>query len=110
MNHVPDEILTAIDEFGEGCLFGTLDPIGGRLRSELRIEVVPEDASTATCRYETEHTQSPPTLRDRGSFVTTIVDGVDERLQKWGIEPPDEYTLVTSVDGSHHYEGTLQLP
>ena len=110
MNHVPDEILTAIDEFGEGCLYGTPDSIDGKLRSDLRIEIVPAEASTATCRYEADHTQSPGRLRGRGSFVTTIVDGIDERLREWGIDPPDAYTLVMSVDGTHHYEGTLELP
>ena len=110
MNHVPDAVLTALDEFGESLLYGEPDRMSGTLRTDLRVEIVPESASSATCRYTTEHTQSPPTLRDRGSFVTTIIDGVDERLQEWGIEPPAAYTLVRTVDGTHHYEGPLRLP
>ena len=91
MNHVPDEVLGAVDEFGESLLLGN-----------------PE--STATCRYRAVHTQSPPAIRDRGSFMTTIIDGIDERLEQWGIEPPAAYTYAATVDGTHHYEGTLQLP
>ena len=110
MNHVPDTVLTAIDEFGEGLLYGRPDRISGRLRTDLRVEIIPKDGSAATCRFTAVHTQSPAELRDRGSFVTTIVDGIDERLQEWGIDPPEAYTLVKTVDDTHHYEGRLELP
>ena len=110
MNHIPDAVLGAIDEFGKRLLLGTPGPMSGTLRTDLRIEIVPETASTATCRYATVHTQSPPTIRDRGSFVTTIIDGIDERLREWGIEPPAAYTYVETVEDTHHYEGTVQLP
>ena len=110
MNHIPDAVLGSIDEFGKRLLLGTPGPMSGTLRTDLRIEIVPETESTARCRYETVHTQSPPVIRDRGSFVTTIIDGIDDRLREWGIEPPAAYGYVTTVDAVHHYEGTLQLP
>lgn len=110
MNHVPDEVLESIDEFGNGLLFGDVNPVRGKLRTDLWITITPETDSTAVCRYETVHTQSPPTIRDRGSFMTTIIDGVDARLRKWGIEPPVAYEHVETSDDTHHYEGTLRLP
>ncbi|WP_253738667.1 hypothetical protein [Halohasta salina] len=110
MNHVPDEVLDAIDEFGECLLLGEPQRVHGKLRTDLRVEIVPNDESTAICRYTTVHTQSPPAIRDRGSFMTTIIDGVDERLKQWGIEPPTAYTYAATVEDTHHYEGTVQLP
>ena len=110
MNHVPDSVVTAIDTFGEQLLLGDASAVSGTLRNDLQIEISPPDGSTAVCRYKTVHTQSPPTLRDRGSFVTTIVDAVDSRLQQWGIDPPPAYRYVDTVNDTHQYEGTLQLP
>ncbi len=111
MNHVPDPALEAIDAFGEGHLRGDPTPVRERLRSDLRLRIEPDSGDqTARCRFETEHTRTPRTLRERGSFLTTYVDGVDERLGEWGIDPPDEYTYVETVDGTHRYEGTLRLP
>jgi len=109
MNHVPNEAIEAIDAFGEGALRSEPPPVRERLRSDLRLRVVPEDGTTAVCRFETEHTTAPPTLRDRGSFVGTIVDGIDARFEAWGIEPPEAYRYADTVDGTHRYEGTLQL-
>lgn len=111
VNHVPDDAITAIDAFGEGILRGDAPTVRERLRSDLRLRVeLAGDDRTARCRFETEHGRAPPTLRERGSFLTTYVDGVDERLGEWGIDPPDEYTYVETVDGTHRYEGTLRLP
>jgi len=111
VNHVPDTALEAIDAFGEGHLHGGSPPVRERLRSDLRLRIDPsDDGRTARCRFETEHTRTPRTLRERGSFLTTYVDGVDERLREWGIEPPDAYTYVETVDGTHRYEGSLRLP
>jgi hypothetical protein len=107
---VPDAALDAIDAFGEGLLVGTPPPVTERLRSDLRLVVREAGGETARCRFETEHTQAPPTLRERGSFVVTIVDGIDSRFRAWGIEPPDAYRYEATVDGSHHYEGRLRLP
>jgi hypothetical protein len=110
VNHVPDATLDAIDEFGEGLLVGTPPPITERLRSDLRLVVRRAGDGTARCRFEMEHTQRPPTLREQGSFVTTVVDGIDSSFRAWGIEPPDAYRYTETVDGSHHYEGRLSLP
>jgi hypothetical protein len=110
VNHVPDTALAAIDDFGEGVLTGAPPPFAVRLRSDLRLQVRPQGDGTARCRYETEHTEAPSTLRDRGSFVTTILDGVDERFRAWGIDPPDAYTYAETVDGWHRYEGVLRCP
>jgi len=110
VNHVPDAALDAVDDFGEELLTGAPSPFAVRLRSDLRLHVRPCGDGTARCRYETVHTQSPPTLRDRGSFVTTIVDGIDDRFREWGLEPPDAYTYVETVDDWHRYDGTLRHP
>jgi len=109
MNHVPDEALDAIDAFGEGVLRSEPPPVRERLRSDLRLRVVPDGGTTATCRFETEHTTAPETLRGRGSFVETIVDGIDARFEAWGIEPPEAYRYAGTVDGTHRYEGSLKL-
>ncbi|MFC7138160.1 hypothetical protein ACFQRB_20150 [Halobaculum litoreum] len=84
VNHVPDTVLDRVDAFGEGLLYGDPPDVVGELREDLRIRIRADDAATATCVYLTEHTRSPPTLRGRGSYVTTIVDGVDGRLREWG--------------------------
>lgn len=111
MNHVPNDAIDAIDAFGEGILRSEPPPVRERLRSDLRLRIVVDsNGTTAVCRFETEHTESPPTLRDRGSFVRTIVDGVDARFEVWGIDPPESYRYVDTVDGTHRYEGTLGLP
>lgn len=110
MNHVPDAALDAIDDFGEGLLTGTPSAFAVRLRSDLRLRVRPRDDGTTRCRYETAHTRAPPTLRGRGSFVTTVVDGIDDRFREWGVEPPESYAYVETVDGRHHYEGALRVP
>lgn len=111
MNHVPNEALAAIDAFGEGYLRGNPPAVRERLRSDLRLRITLDgDGETARCRFQTEHARAPPALRDRGSFLATYVDGVDERLRQWGIEPPDAYEYRETVDGTHRYEGTLTLP
>lgn len=111
MNHVPDDALAAIDSFGEALLLGSPPPITEPLRRDLRLRVRPrDDGQTAVCRYETEHNQTPARLRERGSFVTTIVDNVDARFESWGVVPPEAYGYTETVDGTHRYEGVLQLP
>ena len=110
MNHVPDEALDAIDAFGEGVLRSEPPPVRERLRSDLRLRITADDgARTATCRFETEHTTAPESLRGRGSYVRTIVDGIDAHLETWGIEPPPAYRYTGSVEGTHRYEGTLRI-
>ena len=109
MNHVPNDALDAIDAFGEGILYGAPPPVRERLRSDLRLRIsAPDGGRSAPCRFETEHARTPATLRERGSFVRTIVDGVDDRLAAWGIETPEAYRYGVTVDGTHRYDGTLE--
>jgi hypothetical protein len=110
VNHVPDEVLEAVDAFGEGLLAGTPPRVDGRLRSDLRVSIKPDGAGRARCRYEREHTRAPATIRAYGSFVTTLVDGIDNRLRSWGVDPPAEYAYAGTVDGVHRYDGSLGVP
>ena len=109
MNHVPNEALERIDAFGESLLTGTQSAFDATLREDLRLRVDP-DSGSARCRYEIDHAEAEPTLRAYGSFVTTVVDGVDGRFRSWGVEPPAAYEHVGSDDGRHRYAGTLGLP
>lgn len=61
VNHVPDEVLASIDAFGEGLLYGDPPSVHGTLRNDLRVRIFATGGETATCRYLTEHTQSPAT-------------------------------------------------
>lgn len=110
MNHVPDDVLDAVDTFGERLLTGTPPRVDGRLRDDLRVSIHPDGSGGARCRYEREHTRAPPEVRSYGSFVTTLVDGVDSRLRSWGVDPPEAYTYVETVDGVHRYDGALGVP
>lgn len=110
MNHVPDDTLAAIDAFGEGWLRGDPPAVTERLRSDLRLRIRPIGDGVARCRFEIDGGRAPPTLRERGSFVETIVDGVDERLTAWGVDPPPAYEHVESVGGSHRYAGRVRFP
>lgn len=114
VNHVPDEALAAIDRFGEGLLVDTANPVRERLRSDLRM-VIPcttedIDAGRTTARFRLAHSRTEPTLRGYGSFVETIVDGIDNRFLSWGIEPPDAYEFSGGQDGRYVYQGRLRLP
>jgi hypothetical protein len=119
MNHVPDAALSALDAFGRGLLVGAVRRVDERLRTDLRLTVEPPCANgdgprpaagdaVARCRYRTDHTTAPPALRDRGPFVATIVDNVDDRLRSWGVDPPPAYEHVESVDNVHRYAGVLR--
>lgn len=111
MNHIPDTVLTDIDAFGEQALRGQPSRVDGTLRSDLQIVIIPkEDGQTATVQYETVHTQRPSTLRERGSFVATIVDGIDARLESWGVIPPEAYRYTSTTGETHTYTGCLNLP
>ena len=110
MNHVPDDVLESLDTFGEQLLLGSPPRVEGRLREDLRLTIVPDGNGTARLCFETEHTQTPSVLRERGSFVTTVVDGVDSRLRLWGVEPPEAYEYTGTVEETHRYEGRLRLP
>ena len=50
MNHIPDRVLEAIDEFGQRLLGAKPRRMSGKLRTDLWIETVPDGESTATCR------------------------------------------------------------
>lgn len=111
-NHVPDEALAALDAFGRGHLEGSPPPVRERLRSDLRLAIDPPatPGDDAVCRFLTAHTRRPATLRGRGSYVRTIVDGVDDRLRAWGVEPPAAYEYADTENGVHEYAGRLRLP
>ncbi|MFB6126147.1 MAG: hypothetical protein ABEJ79_02455 [Halolamina sp.] len=111
MNHVPNDALEAVDAFGESLLTGTQSAFSATLREDLRLRVDPDEGgATARCRYEVAHTRTEPTLRAYGSFVTTVVDNVDERFRSWGVEPPAAYEYVETADGRHRYAGRLRTP
>ena len=112
MNHVSDEALAAIDAFGEGLLRADPPPVRERLRSDLRLRIdAPSgDERTARCSFEIDHATPRETLREHGSFVATVVNGVDDRLAAWGIRPPDAYEHVDAADDVQRYRGELALP
>lgn len=114
MNHVPDDVLAAVDDLGRAVLTDDPAALDCRLRSDFRVRIDCDraalDAGTVAVAFRLERGDPEPTLRGHGSFVTTIVDGVDDRLRAWGIEPPPVYEHVETTDGTHHYAGTLRLP
>lgn len=114
MNHVPDRALAAIDAFGEGLLVGEARPVDARLRSDLRL-VIDLDAAalaagTATVAFRIEHGRREPEIAAYGSFVVTILEGVERRLREWGVQPPASYDYRDTADGWHRYAGAATLP
>jgi hypothetical protein len=113
VNHVPDDALAAIDDFGEGILHGDPRPADARLRSDLRVRVAVTDeslrAGEATVAFLLDHSRSAPTVRDHGSFVATVVDGIDGRLVEWGVDPPPAYEYDGDEDGWRRYAGTARF-
>lgn len=95
MNHVPDAVLSDIDDLGEGLLVGDPRPVAASLRSDLRLSIPVDDealqAGTAAVEFHLRHTRVHDHLRAHGSFVATVVDGVEARLREWGVEPPERY-------------------
>ena len=114
MNHVPDPVLAAIDGLGRAILVDDPTTLDQRLRRDFRIRIDCDrtalDAGTASVTFRLEHGTPVPTLRGHGSFVATVVDGVDSRLREWGIEPPDAYTHRSADDGWQIYAGRATLP
>lgn len=114
MNHVPDDVLAAIDDLGRATLIEDPTTLEERLRSDLRIRIDCDraalDAGTVPVTFRLERGAPAPTLRAHGSFVTTIVDGVDSRLRGWGIEPPAEYTHRNTDSAWQVYAGAAALP
>lgn len=114
VNHVPDEALAALDELGEGLLLGEPTVVAERLRSDLRLRVECDRAAledgTVPVIFRLEHTTATDTLAGHGSFVGTIVDGVETRLRKWGVDPPETYPHHATEDGWQVYRGVAHLP
>lgn len=113
MNHVPNEVLAAIDRLGRGLLVDDPTVLRERLRSDFRLRIDCDrtalDDRTATIAFRLEHTSARDVLRDHGSYVCTIVDNVETRLQEWGMDPPLEYAHRATEDGWQVYAGTLGL-
>lgn len=113
MNHVPDDVLTAIEELGRGVLVDEPTVLDERLRSNFRICINCDraalDTGAATITFRLEHTTPAVKLRDHGSFVCTIVDNVESSLRDWGFDPPTAYTHRTTEDGWQVYDGTLRF-
>jgi len=114
MNHVPDEALAAIDDLGRGLLVGDPRPVEASLRSDLRLSI-PVDADALRAgetpvAFHLRHTRGHDHLRAHGSFVATVVDGVETRLREWGVEPPERYEHDRDVDGDWRvYDGEARL-
>lgn len=129
MNHVPDDTLAAVDELGRAVLRGTAQPVAEQLRTDLTVRIASDqrDIESGTLPVVFWITGRPrPRLRDHGSYVATIVDGLEHRLVAWGIDPPDRYRHCGSVSSPpesnsdsqanaetaewHRYTGTARLP
>lgn len=114
MNHVPDDVLAAVDDLGRAILTDDPAALDCRLRSDLRVRIDCDraalDAGTVDVAFRLERGDPEPALRGHGSFVATIVDGVDGRLRAWGIEPPAAYAS-RGADGEWQvYAGRADLP
>lgn len=113
MNHVPDEVLDALDGLGRSILADEPTTVDARLRTDLRVRVDCDraglNAGTASVAFRLERGDPAPTLRDHGPFVATIVDGIDSRLRGWGVEPPDAYPYRTADEGWQVYAGSATL-
>lgn len=113
MNHVPDDALAALDALGRGALEDEPRPVRARLRSDLRLRVPCDDdalrAGATRIEFRVDHTRREDRLRGYGSYVETIVDGVEQRLRAWGFTPPDTYEYREGEDGWYRYAGELEL-
>lgn len=112
MNHIPNEVLDALERFGKGVLTGEPPVVHERLRSDLRLRIDGDDvleSGTARVAFHLDHGRREETLRGYGSFVQTIVDGVDERLREWGVEPPDAYRFEEARAGRLVFAGNARL-
>lgn len=115
MNHVPDEVLEALDRFGRAVLEGRPGSVREPLRSDIRIVIDWDAAALAagqvTLRVAVDHPNPADSLGAYGPFVGTRLDGVERRLRAWGIDTPADYGRVgRGTDGWTHYEGDLRLP
>lgn len=113
MNHVPNEVLAAIDDLGRAVLLGDPRSVEKRLRTDLRVRIDCDRAAiecgTGDIAFRIEHTAHAETLRGHGSYVETVVDNVESRLQSWGLYPPEAYGYRKTEGGWHVYGGPLRL-
>jgi hypothetical protein len=113
MNHIPDVVVAALDDFGHALLVDEPTLLDERLRGDFRVRIECSrgalDANTAGIAFRLDHTVAATVLRDHGPYVGTIVDGVDSRLRSWGIDPPVAYTHCGTDEGWQVYDGTLRL-
>lgn len=113
MNHVPDEALAALDGLGYGLLVGQPKTIQERLRRDFRLRIpcdqVAVDDGTTRIEFRLQHTAALAQLREHGSYVCTIVNSVESRLQAWGLEPPPAYGHHATEEGWQVYAGRLTL-
>lgn len=114
MNHVPDDVLAAVDGLGRALLTDDPAALDRRLRNDFRVRIDCDraalDAGTVDVAFRLERGDPEPTLRGHGPFVTTIVDSVDDRLRAWGIEPPATYSFREADGGWQVYAGRAGLP
>jgi hypothetical protein len=113
VNHVPDAVLAALDDFGYGLLTGQPATVDERLRRDLRLRITCDHAAigdgTAPMEFRIQYTSALARVREHGSYVCTIVDNVESRLRAWGLEPPPAYDHRTTADGWQVYAGGLTL-
>ena len=114
MNHVPDAVLDAIDDLGRSLLTDESTVVDERLRSDLRLRIDCDRTAliegAATISFRLRHGSPARTLRGHGSFVGTIVDGVESRLRAWGVDPPASYTHRDTEGEWQVYVGRATLP
>lgn len=113
MNHVPDEVLAAVDDLGRAVLLGDPRTVERRLRSDFRLHIdcgpAAVESGTADVAFRIDHTTHAETLRGHGSYVETIVDNVETRLRAWGLDPPEHYEYRRTEGEWHVYGGPLEL-
>lgn len=113
MNHVPNDVLAAIDDLCRGLLVDEPTILRERLRSDFRLCIDCDRAAlndgAATITFRLEHTSAAAELRDHSSYACTIADNVESRLREWGIDPPSAYTHRATEDGWQVYDGALSL-
>lgn len=113
MNHVPNEVLAALDDLGYGLLVGRPRTVDEGLRGDFRLQITCDHAAiddgTARIEFRLQHTVALARLREHGSYVCTIVDNVESRLRAWGLEPPPAYDHRTTEEGWQVYAERLTL-
>lgn len=113
MNHVPDNTLRAIDALGRGLLCGEVRTVETQPRTGLQIEITPSAAEVAAGQLPVAFCVDgarQSRLGEYGSFLETIVSGVETRLAAWGIDPPTRYPRRGQSEGWHRYVGIARRP